>query len=595
MKRVWGIFFWVGFLFCLFYCSIVFKFSEAVGWMAGKGSVMGWDEIMAGIMKGRGISLSWTAGEDNSITGEMTFDSKRVLDVNTYCDSCSLNLSVREKSNRTYDYVIWKGGGVREFTTPDIAVTFVTKLIFEMKELVQEIYNSQSMVKDTTGLSTNDVFNAFKEFVEELVMRKVEMSCEERDVDFDDRGFLGSPTGRTVCLFVPISVLGEGVEVKGHEGAVKVLMHGFISGKPGIYFINSAHKITGPAIRGLTVDELVSGLRKTFTCTKPVCVENALITGLSANFRRFVNDKTRGKVFEIYLYGNEFILWVSVDKNDMSLPVTYTYSLKANTETKFSGSVDCSDIRVGVAEIIRELRGVAISNSMYMPWQRHVVENVCSGGYLLITSSVTTDLLKGSMICNGRIWPAELFFSMDKKPDDKYECIIWRGGGVREVTVSNCEADVLHLVVPAIKDLTIEMTEGPRGVTNAGVYLSSEEVFGTLNLVLHGLVDENDIFNIPHDKYSVEFDTMKLCGSPSGIQPCIVVRVTDILKIGPIAIIGHDNSVFIVMHGFIRPKDLPGIYFTNGSSSKEIIGLPIRGRTVPELQHGLRKAITRIS
>jgi hypothetical protein len=55
--------------------------------MAGKGSVMEWYKIMAAIMEGRGVSLKWTTGENNSITGEMTFDSERVIGVKTDCKS----------------------------------------------------------------------------------------------------------------------------------------------------------------------------------------------------------------------------------------------------------------------------------------------------------------------------------------------------------------------------------------------------------------------------------------------------------------------------------------------------------------------------
>ena len=518
----------------------------------------------------------------------MTFDSERVIDVKTDCKSCSLNLSVREKSNRTYDSVIWKGGGVREFTTPDIAVTFVTKLIVEMKELVQETYKRQSMVEDTTGLSRNDVFKAFKEFVEELVMRKVEMPCEEKVADFDDRGFLGSPAGRSICFFVEISVLGEGVEVKGHEGAVKILMHGFNSSKPGIYFINSEHNITGPAIRGLTIDQLVSGLRKTFTCTKPVCVENALITGLSANFLRYVNDETRGKAFEIYLYGNEFRLWVSVDKNDISQPVTYTFSLEANTETKFNGGVDCSDVRAGVAEIIKELREFAKNNSAYMPWQCQVVENLCSGGYLLVESVTTADSIKGKIPCKD-LWQFVLTFSMEKKSDAMYECLIWRGGGVREATVSDCESEVVHVIVPKINDLINTMTHTPSTSDWNKQDLSNEDVFNALRLFLHGLVETT--FEIPYVEKIVDFDYIGMCRSPPDLNRCWIVKLDDILSIGSIKITGHDGATHIVMHGFIRPVYFPGIYFIYDFRNNSIKGPPIRGRTILALQSGLKKAI----
>jgi hypothetical protein len=353
MKRVWGIFFlgWV-FFFVFFYCSVVFKFSAMVGWMAGKGLGGLWKEGMVAVLKENGISFERSAVLENSIEGKIQFESN-ILTCRTTYNIQRFNLSVENMPDKTYDTVIWKGGGVREFKAPNIDGDFIIALKAGLNSLAMEIETRPYEEPQPSDLSLENVFDIFKKFVNGLEMREILTTFKDYlRVDFDLCDFHGSPHGMHKCYTVSISDLG-GVVIKGHHGAVKILVHGHFGMNPGIYFTNKNCEPVGPAIRGRTAEELQRGLQRTITFSKALCVENELVAGLSVKFNGFVHDGVGGKWFAIYLYGKRFRLRVLVDESGMPLPISYTFALEDDMGESSNGTVTCSDINVGVAEILK--------------------------------------------------------------------------------------------------------------------------------------------------------------------------------------------------------------------------------------------------
>ena len=556
--------------------------------------------IVVNLLSGRNISFDNIVVIGKSMKGVIRFDGE-VLPFKTW-RTHEYNLLIEETPQRQYECVLWLGGGVKKFITPDVTGSFITALIPQLEGLVKEMNHIGRMEEGDPESSNKTVFDAFLQLVRELAMSDVLLVSKEIFVDLDDMKFGGSPTGRGHLLSVNISDLGE-INVRGHDGVTMIWMHGSHGCFPGVYFLDGENRLIGPAIRGRTDGELMRSLRKTLSYTKSKCVKNALIAGLSLNFLESMANAEGKSGFRVYLYGNEFELWVLVDDSDLTQPVTYTFSLKANTENEQSGRVDCSDIRVGVDQIINALKEFAVKNSTYQPWQCRVAENLCRGGFLLIEGYITdyahgkttADSIKAN-IPSKDYWTGDLNLSMDKISDEKYECMIWRGGGVREVTLQNLEVDIIHMVVPAIHELVTEFNRRP-GIDIITVNdLSSEDVFTTLRLFLHGLVSTT--FDIPWSKDVVDFDLIGLRRSPPDIQPCVIIRIEDISKIlkeANIHIIGHDGATRIVMHGFIRPVHFPGIYFTNGFERDSIRGPPIRGRNTSALLHGLNKVFKKQS
>jgi hypothetical protein len=554
--------------------------------MAGKGSGALCNERMFVVLAEKGVSFEWSVLSENALKGLIKFTDE-ILTFQTRHEHV-YNITIEKTHAGQYEFVIWKGGGVREITTPVLDEKFITKLVAQLQSLVQEMRCGFSTRTCDRDLSNDKVFKAFLQLVNELSMGSLSLVPRFMMVDFDSMMFGGSPTSKARCLRVKISDLG-GVDVKGHDGATQILMHGFIGCLSGIYFLDDKNILTGPAIRCCTVDELLKGLRKTLTYTKSQCVKNALIAGLSSNIRRFVVDSTGRKMFEIYLLGKEFWLWVSVDERGMSISISYEFALKDNMEETSKGSVDGSDIHIGVKEIIQQLERFAKSKSNYSEWQCNMASLLCSRGILFMDTGITPTSMCGELTCKETDGCILNCFIEEKDGGGAYEFMMWRGGGVREAYASEIGKgfvdDICTQMQAIIRELSIRGNASNIRVHND---LESLAVFNTFKIFLESLVEKNPI-EISPTRIQVDFDDMRLAGSPPGGGFCLAVSLEVISAAVPIIIKGRNNIVRVVMHGFIDPIYLPGIYFTGRRN--EIIGPPIRGRSVAQLLAGLQKAI----